>query len=39
MPKNLERCVKKVKAKKGIKSAYGICKAALKRKKKRAKKR
>lgn len=31
-PKKLDRCVKKVKRKKGVKSAHAICNAALKRK-------
>ena len=32
MPAKLERCVKQVKKKKGVNSAYAICTAALKKK-------
>ena len=32
MPKKLDRCVKKVSKKKGVKSAYAICKSSLKKK-------
>ena len=35
MPPKLERCVKKVKKKKGVKSAWAICTASLKKKKKK----
>ena len=34
MPAKLERCVRKVKRKKGSKNAYAICSASLKGKKK-----
>lgn len=33
MPKKLERCVKKVSKKRGIRNAYAVCRASLKRKK------
>lgn len=36
-PAKLERCVKKVAKKKGVKSAYAICKASMKRKNRRRK--
>ncbi len=29
MPEKLERCVKKVEKKKGVKNAWAICKAAI----------
>lgn len=32
MPKKLERCVKKVSKKKGVKSAWAICQKATKQK-------
>ena len=35
MPAALERCVAKVKGKKGAKSAYAICNAAMKKDKER----
>lgn len=38
MPAKLERCVKKVKAKGGVKSPWAICKASLMPKKDKAKK-
>lgn len=34
MPKKLERCVEKVRKRKGIKNAYAICNASLRRRKK-----
>jgi len=35
MPARLHRCVNKVKGKKGVKNAYAICNAAMKKKKKK----
>lgn len=35
MPKKLEKCVAKVKQKKGIRNAYAICNASLDRKRRR----
>lgn len=35
MPKRLERCVAQVKKSKGVKSAYAVCTASLKKSKKR----
>ena len=37
MPAKLERCVKKVKGRKGVKNAYAICNASLGKKKRRKK--
>jgi len=33
MPAKLDRCVKKVKAKGGVKNPWAVCKASLKKKK------
>lgn len=38
MPKKLERCVKKVKKQKDVKSAFAICTATMKKSKKGKKK-
>ena len=38
MPAAFERCVKKVKAKGGVKNPYAVCNARKKRKRKRKKK-
>lgn len=35
MPKKLERCVSEVSKKKGVKSAWAICKSSMKKKKKK----
>ena len=38
MPRKMDRCVSKVKGKKGMKNAYAICTAAMKRKKRKKQK-
>jgi hypothetical protein len=38
VPKKLDRCVKKVKAKGGVKNPWAVCKASLAKKAKKTKK-